>query len=96
MSNFEIFNEINKVLDERKISNNESSYVKKMLDGGVEKIAQKVGEEASELIIEAMKNDPQGMIYESADLLFHLLLLLKKQEITFNAVLDELDRRRKS
>ena len=96
MSNFEIFNEINKVLDERNISNNESSYVKKMLDGGVEKIAQKVGEEASELIIEAIKNDPQGMIYESADLLFHLLLLLKKQGISFNAVLDELEKRRKS
>lgn len=69
------------------------SYVAKLSAKGRAKIAQKVGEEAVETVIAAMSGDRGEVIGESADLLFHLLLLLRDLDISFDAVLDELDRR---
>ncbi len=69
------------------------SYVAKLSAKGRAKIAQKVGEEAVETVIAAMSGDRGEVIGESADLLFHLLLLLRDLDIPFDAVLDELDRR---
>lgn len=60
---------------------------------GRAKIAQKVGEEAVETVIAAMASDRDGAIGESADLLFHLLVLLTDLDISLDDVLDELDRR---
>ncbi|WP_088184314.1 phosphoribosyl-ATP diphosphatase [Sphingobium sp. Z007] len=69
------------------------SYVAKLSAKGRAKIAQKVGEEAVETVIAALAGDRKEVIGESADLLFHLLLLLRDLDIPFDAVLDELDRR---
>ena len=69
------------------------SYVAKLSARGRAKIAQKVGEEAVETVIAAMAGDRKEVIGESADLLFHLLLLLRDLDIPLDAVLDELDRR---
>lgn len=55
--------------------------------------AQKVGEEAVETVIEAISKNKQGVIYESADLLYHLLVLLKVNEVTLEEVTRELERR---
>jgi len=70
-----------------------TSYVAKLTARGRAKIAQKVGEEAVETVIAAMAGDRDGVVGESADLLFHLLLLLADMDVPFDAVLDELDRR---
>ncbi|MCP1469383.1 phosphoribosyl-ATP pyrophosphohydrolase [Sphingobium sp. OAS761] len=70
-----------------------ASYVAKLSAKGRAKIAQKVGEEAVEAVIAAMADDRAGAIGESADLIFHLLLLLADMDIPFATVLDELDRR---
>ena len=59
-----------------------SSYTAKLFADGTPKIAQKVGEEAVELIIEALRQRPERLVAESADLLYHLLVLLKARGIT--------------
>ncbi len=69
------------------------SYVAKLSGKGRAKIAQKVGEEAVETVIAAMAGDRGEVIGESADLFFHLLMLLADLDIPLDAVLDELDRR---
>ncbi len=69
------------------------SYVAKMLKKGENKISQKVVEEAGEVIIAALAEDEGQVIYESADLLFHLMLLLKAKNVPLDKVLAELQSR---
>ena len=68
-----------------------SSYVAGLLAQGSERIAQKVGEEAVEAVIAAIKGE--GLIGEAADLVFHLAVLLESQNLDFEAVLAELEQR---
>jgi phosphoribosyl-ATP pyrophosphohydrolase len=69
------------------------SYVASLFAKGREKIAQKVGEEATETVIAALSGDPQKLTAEAADLMFHLLILLADGDVAFDDVLAELDRR---
>ena len=69
------------------------SYVAKLNQKGVEKIAQKVGEEAVETVIAAIADNREGLIGESADLLMHLLVLLQVKGVSLTDVMAELDRR---
>ena len=69
------------------------SWTAQLLEKGPEKCAEKFGEEAIELIIEAVKNDSSGLINEAADVMYHLLVLLKSREISLSHVLAELERR---
>ena len=71
----------------------DSSYVASLFAKGRGKIAQKVGEEATETIIAAMSGDAQQVTAESADLIFHLLILLRERGVSWDDVLAELDRR---
>jgi len=71
----------------------DKSYVAALLAKGRGKIAQKVGEEATETIIAALSGSKQELTGEAADLLFHLLLLLRAGGVSLDEVLDELDRR---
>jgi len=71
----------------------ESSYVASLLAKGRGKIAQKVGEEATETIIAALSGDTVHVTAEAADLIFHLLILLRDVGVTLDDVLAELDRR---
>ena len=64
------------IIELRKKSTDEKSYVKQLFEKGINKIAQKVGEEAVEVVIEAKDNDDERFINEAADLLFHYLVLL--------------------
>lgn len=68
---------LEQIINERIISGSESSYTKKLFNEGINKVAQKVGEEAVELIIEAKDNNTELFKNEAADLLFHFLILLK-------------------
>ncbi|TVV74069.1 phosphoribosyl-ATP diphosphatase [Sphingomonas solaris] len=70
-----------------------TSYVARLLMRGRPKIAQKLGEEAVETVIAAMRGDKAEVIGEAADLLFHLAVLLAEMEIPLADVLAELDRR---
>jgi len=69
------------------------SWTAQLLEQGAEKCAEKFGEEAVELIIEAVKNDSNGLINEAADVMYHLLVLLKSREISLSHVMAELERR---
>ena len=69
------------------------SWTAQLLEKGPEKCAEKFGEEAIELIIEAIKNDSNGLINEAADVMYHLLVLLKSREISLSHVMTELERR---
>lgn len=87
--------ELEAVIDERRRQKPEDSYVAKLFEKGINKIAQKVGEEAVELVIEAKDDDPDKFRSEAADLLFHYLVLLRAKDVSINDVLDDLKMRRK-
>lgn len=77
----------------RRTADPDSSYVAKLSAKGRAKIAQKVGEEAVEIVIAAMENDRDGVTSEAADLLFHLSVLLADMDLSMQDVCAELDRR---
>ena len=81
------------VIESRKSGNDENSYVKKLFGKGINKIAQKVGEEAVEMVIEAKDNNEELFLGEAADLLFHYLLLLNAKGYNLQAVTDVLRNR---
>ena len=80
MSRFTI-HDLAATIDARAASGGEASYTRKLLDKGAEHCAKKLGEEAVETVIAAVENDRDHLIAESADLLFHLLVLLKARGI---------------
>ena len=86
--------ELEQVIDDRRNKRPENSYVAKLFDKGINKIAQKVGEEAVELIIEAKDDDLDLFKSEAADLLFHYIVLLRAKGISINDVISTLESRR--
>jgi len=82
-----------KIVEERRGADPKESYVAKRLKQGTAKIAQKLGEEAVETIIAAMQKNREEIIDESADMLFHWLLLLADAGINPSEVMKELDSR---
>ena len=84
---------LEQVIAERRSASPDSSYVAKLNAKGIEAIAQKVGEEAVETVIAALSESREEVIGESADLIFHLLVLLQSRRIKLSEVLEELDRR---
>src|SRR5882757_476340 len=74
------------IIDARAASGAEASYTRKLLDKGAEHCAKKLGEEAVETVIAAVENDRGNLISESADLLFHLLVLLKSRGVRLEEV----------
>lgn len=71
----------------------DESYTARLLSRGIEKCAQKLGEEATEAVIAAVGRDHPGLIGEAGDVLYHLLVLLKASGVPLGAVMDELERR---
>ncbi len=74
------------VIDARAASGGAKSYTRKLLDKGAEHCAKKFGEEAVETVIAAVENDRTNLINESADVLFHLLVLLKSRDVKIEEV----------
>jgi phosphoribosyl-ATP pyrophosphohydrolase len=83
------------VIQQRQQQRPEGSYVVKLLDGGIDRIAKKVGEEATEVVIAAKNGAADEITWEVADLWFHSLVLLAATGLTPAAIWQELDRRRK-
>jgi phosphoribosyl-AMP cyclohydrolase / phosphoribosyl-ATP pyrophosphohydrolase len=81
------------VIKDRKASPKEGSYTTELFAKGLNKIAQKVGEEAVELVIEAKDSDDDRFKNEAADLIYHLLVLFAEKNIEFKDVLDVLEAR---
>jgi len=83
------------IIRDRKEASLESSYTAKLFAKGINKIAQKVGEEAIELVIEAKDNNKELFLNEAADLLYHYLVLLEAKSIDLDEVIDILRQRHK-
>lgn len=81
------------IVEERANASPDESWTARLLSKGPEKCAEKFGEEAVEAIIEAAKGNKTGLIKESADVIFHLFVLLRSQDITLSEVMDELTSR---
>ena len=71
----------------------EGSYTAKLFEGGIDRIAKKIGEEATEVVIAAKNEDRKELIWESSDLLYHLLVLLAERRVSLDEIGDELARR---
>ena len=92
MSRFTI-QDLAATIDARAASGGEASYTRKLLDKGTDHCAKKLGEEAVETVIAAIENNRSHLIAESADLIFHLLVLLKSRDVKFSVVEDALAER---
>jgi len=82
-----------KIVASRAQEGAEKSYTRKLLDAGVEKCAKKLGEEATETVIAAAAGTNEQVVAESADLLYHLLVVLKARGVDLAEVYAELERR---
>lgn len=83
------------IKNRREAGNSEKSYVASLFDKGINKIAQKVGEEAIEVVIEAKDDNDDLFVNESADLLFHYLILLQAKGFTLKDIVKVLENRHK-
>ena len=84
---------LEEIIDLRRKSSDEKSYVKQLFEKGINKIAQKVGEEATEVIIEAKDNNEELFVGEAADLLFHFMVLLRAKNVSLQDVVYVLKQR---
>jgi phosphoribosyl-ATP pyrophosphohydrolase len=89
----DILRQIAEVLEQRKLEPAEKSYVASLYSKGLDTILKKIGEEAAETIIAGKGGDKQQIIYETADLWFHCMVLLANQGLGPDDVLSELQRR---
>lgn len=92
MSGFSL-SDLEKIIAERARSDDASSWTAKLYQGGMERAAKKLGEEAVETVIAAVKGDDKGLVSESADLLYHWLVVLAVAGIPMSEVMAELERR---
>ena len=94
--NYGFFSSLETTIAERIANKNtDKSYVASLFAKGINKVAQKVGEEAVEVVIEAMDNNDELFLYESADLLFHYLMLLQAKGFKLKDIENELKKRQK-
>ena len=85
--------ELEQIVATRAAASPEESWTAKLLAKGPEKVAEKFGEEAIEAIIEAVRNDPERLTSEAADVLFHLLVMLHARGVSVADVMAELEGR---
>jgi len=89
----DILQTLTQVLEQRKNADPESSYVASLYAKGIDHILKKLGEEATETVIAAKNDDVDNLIYETADLWFHSLVMLVHKDVNPELVLKELERR---
>lgn len=93
MNENEILSALYQTVVNRRDNPKEGSYTCYLLDKGIDKILKKVGEECSETIIAAKNGDNSETVYEIADLIYHLTVMMVQQHISLEDVLAELDKR---
>jgi phosphoribosyl-ATP pyrophosphohydrolase len=89
----DVLQQLAEVLEARKGASPDSSYVASLYGKGLDAILKKIGEEATETVMAAKDGDADKIVYETADLWFHTLVLLAQQGLNPQQVLDELSRR---
>jgi phosphoribosyl-ATP pyrophosphohydrolase len=89
----DVLDRLAELLEQRKTADPQTSYVAKLYSKGMDGILKKVGEEATETVLAAKDGDPEKIIYETADLWFHCLVMLAQAGLKPQDVLDELARR---
>jgi phosphoribosyl-ATP pyrophosphohydrolase len=89
----DILQKLTETLEARKQASPESSYVAKLFSKGEDAILKKIGEEATEVILASKKGDKTHLVYETADLWFHCMVLLAQHGLRVEDVLNELARR---
>lgn len=94
-SSLDFLLDLESLLEDRKETLPENSYTSSLFQKGIDKIAQKVGEEATETIIASKNSDQDELQYEAADLLFHLMMLLVEKDIKLEELITELKGRHK-
>jgi phosphoribosyl-ATP pyrophosphohydrolase len=94
--NMDVLDEVYNVIKDRKEHPKEGSYVASLYADkkGIDKVLEKIGEESTEVIIAAKNGGEKEIVSESADLVFHLMVMLAAKDIPFQKVRDELQRRR--
>ncbi len=85
--------DLDRIVRERAAASPEESYTAKLVAGGPARPAKKLGEEAVEAAIAAVQGDRDGLTAEAADVLYHLLVVLRAAEVPLDAVMAELERR---
>jgi phosphoribosyl-ATP pyrophosphohydrolase len=93
MSNNDVLSRLAANIKARRNARPEDSHTRRLLDGAPVKPAKKLGEEAVETAIAALAQDDAALIAESADLLYHLLVVLESRHVALDLVLGELERR---
>jgi phosphoribosyl-ATP pyrophosphohydrolase len=93
MTDLTILRRLAQTIEERKQADANSSYVAKLLHGGQDKILKKIAEESAETLMASKDGNTDQIIYETADLWFHCLVLLAYHGLTPDDVLNELERR---
>ena len=93
MTDYNFLTELEQIIEIKKNTDPKNSYTADLYNKGINKIAQKFGEEAVEVLVAALNEDKEQVIYESADLLFHWLLLLQKRDIKFSDIVVKLKSR---
>ena len=88
-----VFEQLSATIESRKTASPDSSYVAKLFHKGTDSILKKIGEEATEVVIAAKDENREQIVYESADLLFHLMVMLARYDLTLADVAEELARR---
>lgn len=88
-----VFEQLSVTIESRKTASPDSSYVAKLFHKGANSILKKIGEEATEVVIAAKDENREQIVYESADLLFHLMVMLARYDLTLADVAEELARR---
>jgi len=91
--NYDILKRLTETLAARKQASPESSYVAKLFSKGEDAILKKIGEEATEVILASKAGDKTHLVYETADLWFHCMVLLAQHGLSAEHVLNELARR---
>ena len=89
----DILTRLDRVINNHKQKKTDQSYSAKLLNEGVEKCAEKFGEEAIELIVACLTQKNKEIIHEAADVLYHLNVLMRAKNISIEEVLSELSRR---
>jgi len=92
-SSARVFEDLERVIADRKANPKEGSYTNYLFDKGIDKILKKVGEEATEIVIAAKNPDPEEIKYEVADFLYHVMVLLAERGVAWKDIVDELARR---
>ncbi len=93
MDSTQILQKLAEILQQRKMADADESYVASLYHSGLDKILEKVNEEANEAIEAAREDGTEHLIYEVADLWFHCMVLLTHKNLSHEDVLKELDRR---